>query len=80
MILKDKTTWQIDVNTKFVFYVDKFNYIKRVQMLNRSGWGYLDLKKKDVGKITVQEFRDLYSTYHLPDNVWLIQSLSVHSF
>jgi hypothetical protein len=73
-----KITWHIDADVKFVFYVDEFNYIKRAQILNRSGWGYLDLKNRSVGKIKANDFMELYSTYCLPNNAWWSLKLSRH--
>ena len=74
-----KIIWRLNVDTKFVFYVDRFDYIQRIQMLNRDGWGYLDLDKKSIGKIKSNDFIYLYSTYSLPRNAWSIPELSVHS-
>jgi hypothetical protein len=43
---KRKITWQLNDDVKFVFYVDRFGYIKKAQMKNLAGWGYIEFEKK----------------------------------
>ena len=60
--------WEIDVDTKFVFFTDRFGYITRIQMMNRkTEWVYEDLnQRKYIGKIKALDFIKLYSAYFLP--------------
>ena len=72
--------WTIDVDIKFVLYVDKWDYVKRAQILNRKSWGYLDLQnKKEIGKIRVGEFMKIYATYCFPHDGTLSPELSVRA-
>jgi len=57
-------SWSFNIDEKFVFFTNKSGLIVRVQMLNRTGWGYADLKgPKEVGKIKVEEFKKIYKKY-----------------